>query len=121
MVSVAPATSSDSALLSAAQWLDGLVQGPAAMTLAVLAVAATGLLMLNGRLPVRRGLTVVLGCFIMFGAPAIARGLLSSTAAISGQPVEQVPPEPPNPQLEPPNPPTSHAGDDPYAGASVAR
>jgi hypothetical protein len=108
--------------LAAAQWLEGLVQGPLAVTLAVIAVAATGLMMLNGRLAVRRGLIVTLGCFVLFGAPAIARGLFDSAANIapSGEPespllAESTPPQPSQPEPAPPQ------VTDPYAGASVVR
>ena len=76
-----------SSLLAAAQWLEALVQGPLAVTLAVLAVAATGLMMLSGRLAVRRGLVVTLGCFVLFGAPAIARGLFASAALLPELPL----------------------------------
>ena len=42
------------------------------MILCVLAVAFVGMLMLTGRLALREGLRVALGCFILLGAPAIA-------------------------------------------------
>lgn len=110
-----------SSLLAAAQWLEGLVQGPLAVMLAVLAVAATGLMMLSGRLAVRRGLVVTLGCFVMFGAPGIARGLLASATSFAGstEPVspmaEMAPPPLPEPQA------AQSPVADPYAGASVVR
>lgn len=110
------------ALLTAARWMESLVQGPAATTLAVLAVAATGLMMLSGRLPVRRGLVVALGCFVLFGAPTIARGLF---AAAGGMPESGVAPAMPiaaavpPPAYNPPSPPRQAA--DPYAGASIIR
>lgn len=108
------------ALLAAARWLEALIQGPAATTLAVLAVAATGLMMLNGRLPVRRGLVVALGCFVLFGAPVIARGLFDSAAGLSESGVAQATPmvEDPQPPAPPPAPPQVA---DPYAGASIIR
>lgn len=111
-----------SALLAAAHWLEGLVQGPAATTLAVLAVGVTGLMMLSGRLAVRRGLVVTLGCFILFGAPAIARGIFDSAAGMGQD--ENMAPQPtarPVREFQPPSPTASPAINDPYAGASVAR
>ena len=39
--------------------------------------AAVGFLMLTGRIEWRRGLTVVIGCFIIFGAVAIVSGIRS--------------------------------------------
>jgi len=38
-------------------------------------VAAVGLMMLTGRLNWRMGVTVILGCFILFGASAIVAGI----------------------------------------------
>jgi type IV secretory pathway VirB2 component (pilin) len=116
-----PGMASESALLGAAQWLAALIQGPAVTTLAVLAVGGTGLMMLSGRIPVRRGLSVALGCFILFGAPAIARGISSlaySQAATErvAVPAFEIPPPPP--RLDPPASAPRVDGD-PYAGASV--
>ena len=42
---------------------------------AVIAVAAVGFLMLTGRIEWKRGLVVVIGCFIIFGAAAIVAGI----------------------------------------------
>lgn len=46
--------------------------GGVALGLCVIAVAIIGLIMLSGRLPVRRGMQVAVGCFVLLGAPAIA-------------------------------------------------
>jgi len=43
----------------------------------VIAVAAVGFLMLTGRIEWKRGLIVVIGCFIIFGATAIVSGIRS--------------------------------------------
>ena len=40
---------------------------------AVIAVAFLGLMMIAGRLPFRRGISVVLGCFLLLGAPVVAQ------------------------------------------------
>ena len=40
-------------------------------------VAAVGFLMLTGRMDWRRGLTVVVGCFVIFGAVSIVAGIRS--------------------------------------------
>ena len=99
-------TGESSALLAAAHWVEAFLHGPAATTIAVLAVAATGLMMLTGRLPVRRGLVVALGCFVLFGASAIARGLVGSATSIAAaEPVPQ-PTAFVVPAFEPPPPPT---------------
>jgi type IV secretion system protein VirB2 len=45
---------------------------------AVIAVAAVGFMMLTGRINWRYGVTVVLGCFILFGAASIVAGIHST-------------------------------------------
>ena len=74
-VSLDPAGSNP--ILSAVMWLQGTLLGNVATALAVIAVGATGLLMLTGRIDWRRGATVILGCFIIFGAAAIVAGIRS--------------------------------------------
>ena len=64
-------------ILSAVNWLQGTLLGNVATALAVIAVGATGLMMLTGRIDWRRGATVILGCFIVFGAAAIVAGIRS--------------------------------------------
>jgi type IV secretion system protein VirB2 len=64
-------------ILTAVTWLQGTLLGNVATALAVIAVGATGLLMLTGRIDWRRGATVILGCFIVFGAAAIVAGIRS--------------------------------------------
>jgi type IV secretory pathway VirB2 component (pilin) len=72
-VSNDPAGSSP--LIAALQWIQGTLLGNLATTAAVIAVAIVGFLMLTGRVEWRRGLTVVIGCFIIFGATAIVAGI----------------------------------------------
>ncbi len=67
-----------STLVAAASWLQGTLLGTIATTVAIIAVAWVGLLLLLGRLEIRRGLTVIAGCFILFGATAIAGGIRSA-------------------------------------------
>ena len=64
-------------ILTAVSWLQGTLLGNVATALAVIAVGATGLLMLTGRIDWRRGATVILGCFVVFGAAAIVAGIRS--------------------------------------------
>jgi type IV secretion system protein VirB2 len=64
-----------SPLVAALQWIQGTLLGNLATTAAVIAVAMVGFLMLTGRIEWRRGLTVVIGCFIIFGATAIVAGI----------------------------------------------
>lgn len=56
-------------------WIQGTLMGSLATTAAVIAVAVVGLMMLTGRIDWRRGLTVILGAFILFGAATIVAGI----------------------------------------------
>ena len=64
-----------SPLLAALQWVQGTLLGNLATTAAVIAVAVVGYMMLAGRLEWRRGLMVVLGAFVIFGAVSIVAGI----------------------------------------------
>ena len=64
-------------LPAAAQWLSGTLLGTVAITLCILAVAFVGLAMMSGRIAVREGIRVALGCFVLLGAPTIASGVES--------------------------------------------
>ena len=66
-----------SPLVAALQWIEGTLLGNVATAAAVIAVAVVGFMMLTGRIEWRRGLTVVIGCFIIFGAVAIVSGIRS--------------------------------------------
>ncbi|NIJ20016.1 type IV secretory pathway VirB2 component (pilin) [Sphingomonas naasensis] len=105
-----------SALNAAVRWLEGTLLGTVATTIAVLAVASVGYGALTGRIDLRRGATVVIGCFVLFGASSIAAGLQGlvagdapAEAADMGQaeisPLAELPPR--------------QSGYDPYAGAAV--
>ena len=60
-------------------WIEATVFGSVATVLCVLAVAFVGALMLTGRLPVRQGFLVVIGCFVLLGAPLVAQGIVSAS------------------------------------------
>lgn len=112
--------SGPSALDAWARWLEAGLLGSVATSVAILAVAWLGLMLLQGRLHARRGVTTIVGAFVLFGAAQIATGLrfLGNDSAI---------PEPPpvslanfdihsiNKDKESPN-----IGFDPYAGAAYA-
>lgn len=113
-------TGPGSSLVAAAEWIQSAFLGTVATSLAVLAVSAVGMLMLNGRVNIRRGATVLMGCFILFGAATIARGIMgaaSGSATDAGAPQIQpnpiIPPAAPLSVPPPPPPP-----EDPYAGAA---
>jgi type IV secretion system protein VirB2 len=66
-----------SPLVAAMVWIQDTLLGNVATAAAVIAVAVVGFMMLTGRIEWRRGLTVVIGCFIIFGAVAIVSGIRS--------------------------------------------
>ncbi len=68
-------------IVSALMWLQGTLLGNVATAVAVIAVAMVGFMMLTGRMNWRFGATVIVGCFILFGASAIVSGI-QSTAAV---------------------------------------
>jgi type IV secretion system protein VirB2 len=104
------------ALVAAVGWLQGTMLGTVATTVAVIAVASMGFLMLTGRIDWRRGATVVVGCFVLFGATSIVGGIRG--LASDGIEPQAIPGYvPPPPVVRPsPAPPAPY---DPYAGASV--
>src|SRR5919106_6717257 len=67
-------------LVSAVNWLQGTLMGTVATVAAVIAVAAVGFMMLTGRINWRYGATVILGCFVLFGAASIVAGIQSTAS-----------------------------------------
>lgn len=67
-------------LVSAVRWLEGTLLGTIATVVAVIAVATVGFMMLIGRINWRYGATVILGCFILFGAASIVAGIQSTAS-----------------------------------------
>ena len=65
-------------VVSAVRWLEGTLLGTIATVVAVIAVASVGFLMLTGRINWRYGATVIVGCFILFGAASIVAGIQST-------------------------------------------
>ena len=67
-------------IVAALAWMQGTLLGTVATAVAVMAVAAVGFMMLTGRLNWKFGATVIVGCFILFGAGAIVSGIQSASA-----------------------------------------
>jgi type IV secretion system protein VirB2 len=65
-------------ILGAVTWMQETLLGEVASGVAVIAVAVVGLLMLTGRINWRYGATVIVGCFILFGAATIVGGIRST-------------------------------------------
>ena len=107
---------SESSVISAsANWIAGTLTGTLGLSVTVVAVAWFGFMMLRGSLDIGRGLRIVMGCFVLFGAPSIAQGLLElarigegSRPTATVQPIAAPDATSPKPQ-----------GFDPYAGAAV--
>lgn len=68
-------------IVGALAWLQGTLLGTVATVVAVIAIGVVGMLMLAGRINWRYGATVILGCFILFGAASIVAGIQSAAAS----------------------------------------
>lgn len=107
---------SDAAIPAAVDWAVATLFGSVATGVAVLAVAFLGFGMLAGRIDWRTGVRVVLGIFILFGAPMIARELMAlgrngdtvESSQVTAGGIQQQPTVPENASVA-----------DPYAGAGL--
>jgi type IV secretion system protein VirB2 len=63
------------AITGALTWMQGTLMGTVATVAAVIAIASVGFMMLTGRLNWRYGITVIVGCFVLFGAASIVAGI----------------------------------------------
>lgn len=105
----------DPVLSGATEWLAATMLGSVATGLCIVAIAVIGLMMLSGRLPLRHGGRVLLGCFILFAAPVLASALRDLANSDEAVPIA---PQVSSTQL-PPRPLQPSSTYDPYAGASV--
>ena len=64
-----------SPISGALDWIQGTLMGRVATSVAVIAVAMVGFMMLTGRMNWRYGATVIIGVFILFGAATIVAGI----------------------------------------------
>lgn len=71
-----------SPVLAALLWVQDTLLGRVATTAAVIAVALIGYMMLTGRFEWRRGLTILIGIFIIFGAVSIVAGIRSAAGGL---------------------------------------
>ncbi|WP_153039476.1 MULTISPECIES: TrbC/VirB2 family protein [Sphingobium] len=103
-----------SGVLGAVNWIESLLLGPAAYLISTLAIAAIGYALLDGRLAWKRAVTAIVGCFLIFGAPIIASGLMPSEN--SSMPyAERLGAE----DMVAPPPPRPAEHYDPYAGPAL--
>ncbi len=74
-VASAQTAQGDDPITSALRWMQNILLGPVATSLAVMAVAGVGFMMLTGRMNWRYGGTVIVGVFIIFGAPRLVASI----------------------------------------------
>ncbi|WP_172970284.1 TrbC/VirB2 family protein [Erythrobacter sp. THAF29] len=109
----------------AVDWLVALISGPLAGVLLTLAIAFVAFELLSGRMAMRRGLSVLIGGFILVGAFDIAQTLISviperptlRTPPAATVPIRDDYPRTFSPDGAPPKPEPAHNNPfDPYAG-----
>lgn len=118
----APETLSDpggTSLVQAVDWLTASLLGAAATAIAVFAVAWIGFRMLSGRIEVRRSVTTIIGCFLLFCAFTVASGLRALTDGATTIPPAAAAVTPAVPVTDNRAPGISPPAYDPYAGAAV--
>lgn len=103
-------------MVESARWIEGVMLGEFALGICVIAVALIGVLMLTGRLPLREGGRVVVGCFVLLGAPMIANGFVGGGSGVFAPPGASLPVAR---QMDSPRRDLPPASFDPYAGASL--
>jgi type IV secretory pathway VirB2 component (pilin) len=106
-----------SSLLAAARWLESLLLGSVAVAIATIAVGGFGFLVMSGRVNVRTGGQIILGCFVLFGARTIAAGLQSVAGDGSAPAYAYTLPKATPVQTA--GRPGAPVNNDPFAGASV--
>lgn len=109
----------DGAVAAAVQWIQAVLLGSLASAVSVIAVAAVGFMLLQGRVDLRRAAQVIFGCFILFGASTIAAGIMRAVDGSSAAPEY-----PASQPVSAPLPSTVSVGRtpapyDPYAGAAL--
>jgi len=102
-------------MVVSARWIEGVMVGEIALGVCIIAVAFIGALMLTGRLPLREGARVVVGCFVLLGASVTTAELVGSEGTVISAPISPPLPEP----TEHPRPDMPPVHFDPYAGASL--
>lgn len=103
-------------VVESARWIEGVMLGEIALGVCVIAVAFIGALMLTGRLPLREGARVVIGCIVLLGAPVIAAGFVGGGSGVNVQSDLPPPVAAQAESLRSGLPPTNFY---PYAGASL--
>lgn len=71
-------------IVAAVDWVQATLLGNIATTVAVIAVAIVGFMMLTGRVNWRHGAMVIAGCFVLFGATVIVAGIQTAAQLTAG-------------------------------------
>lgn len=71
-------------IVAAVDWVQATLLGNIATTIAVIAVAIVGFMMLTGRVNWRHGAMVIAGCFVLFGATVIVAGIQTAAQLTAG-------------------------------------
>ena len=71
-------------IVAAVDWVQATLLGNIATTLAVIAVAIVGFMMLTGRVNWKHGAMVIVGCFVLFGATVIVAGIQTAAQMTAG-------------------------------------
>ena len=71
-------------IVAAVDWVQATLLGNIATTVAVIAVAIVGFMMLTGRINWRHGAMVIAGCFVLFGATVIVAGIQTAAQLTAG-------------------------------------
>lgn len=71
-------------IVAAVDWVQATLLGNIATTIAVIAVAIVGFMMLSGRVNWRHGAMVIAGCFVLFGATVIVAGIQTAAQLTAG-------------------------------------
>lgn len=100
-----------------ADWLREVLSGSLATALGIVAISLVGLSLFQGRLRLQRAAFVVVGIFLLLGAPMISAGIIGNLHPALPAIVDKTVAPPP---VIPQNRPALSANPfDPYAGASV--
>lgn len=108
------------AISGALQWIESALAGNLASAVAIIAIACFGMMLMSGRISKRRGVQLVFGCFIVFGAGPIAQGIVHTILGVDhGGRLEPAKMPPAILQSAPTSATLPADTYDPYAGAAL--
>jgi type IV secretion system protein VirB2 len=72
------ATVGQGAIAGSVNWIEDIILGSVAISIATIAVAFLGMAMLNGRLDTRLAVRTAVGAFLIFGSAGVAKGIMAN-------------------------------------------